>query len=159
MNAMRTNTLIAASIAVLTLLGFYQFPGHTYLQSDTQVYAPMLERVWDATVLQRDFMVQRPHMTLTIYDEAAIALRRLTGLGFQEVLAAQQVLFRALGLLGVFLIAGSLKLGTRMSLLVTSIFALGAFVGGPTVLTLEYEPIPRAFALPLLLLAIGLVTR
>jgi hypothetical protein len=156
MNALRTNTLIAASIGVLTLLGFYQFPGHTYLQSDTQVYVSMLERLWDQTVLQQDFMVQRPHMTLTIYDEAAIALRRLTGLGFQEVLAAQQVLFRALGLLGVFLIAGSMKLGTRMSLLVTSIFALGAFVGGPTVLTLEYEPIPRAFALPLLLLAIGL---
>ena len=157
MNALRTNILIAASIAVLTLLGFYQFPGHTYLQSDTQVYVPMLERVWDQTVLQQDFMVQRPHMALTIYDEAAIALRRLTGLGFQEVLTAQQILFRALGLLGVFLIAGSLKLGTRMSLLVTSIFALGAFIGGPTVLTLEYEPMPRAFALPLMLLAIGLV--
>ncbi len=143
----------------MTLLGFYQFPGHTYLQSDTQVYVPMLERAWDQTVLQRDFMVQSPQMTLTIYDEAAIALRRLTGLGFQEVLAAQQILFRALGLVGVFLIAGSLKLGARMSLLVTSIFALGAFIGGPTVLTLEYEPVPRAFALPLLLLAVGLVAR
>lgn len=159
MNALRTNLLIGAAIAVLTLLGFYRFPGHTYLQSDTQVYAPMLERVWDQTVLQQDFMVQRPHMNLTIYDEAAIALRRLTGLGFEEVLTAQQILFRGLGLLGVFLIAGSLKLGARMSLLVTCIYALGAFIGGPTVLTLEYEPIPRAFALPLLLLAIGLVAR
>jgi hypothetical protein len=157
MNSLRTKIVIAAAIAVLTLLGFYQFPGHTYLQSDTQVYVPMLERSWDHIVLQQDFMVQRPHMALTIYDETAMALRRLTGLGFQEVLTAQQILFRALGLLGVFLIAGSLKLGARMSLLVTSIYALGASVGGPTVLTLEYEPIPRAFALPLLLLAIGLV--
>lgn len=157
MSTLRRNMFIAASIAVLTLLSFYRFPGHTYLQSDSQVYMPMLERLWDPTVLQQDFMVQRPHMAFTIYDEAAIALRRLTGLGFQEVLTAQQVLFRALGLLGVFLIAASLKLGTRMSLLVTSIFALGAAIGGPTVLTIEYEPIPRAFALPLLLLAIGLV--
>ncbi len=157
MNALRTNVLIAASLAILTLLGFYQFPGHTYLQSDTQVYVPMLERAWDQTVLQQDFMVQRQHMALTIYDETALALRRLTGLGFKEVLTAQQILFRALGLLGVFLIAGSLKLGARMALLVTSIFALGAVIGGPTVLTLEYEPIPRAFALPLVVLAIGLV--
>ena len=159
MKTLRSNTLIAASLAVLTLLGFYRFPGHTYLQSDTQVYVPMLERIWDPSVLQKDFMVEHPHMALTIYDEASIALRRLTGLGFREVLTAQQVLFRALGLLGVFLIAGALKLGTRMSLLVTSIFALGATIGGATVLTIEYEPIPRAFALPLLLLAIGLVAR
>jgi hypothetical protein len=157
MKAPRTNILIATSIAVLTLLGFYQFPGHTYLQSDTQIYVPMLERALDQTVLQQDFMVRQPHTALTIYDETAVALRRLTGLGFQVVLTAQQILFRALGLLGIFLIAGSLKLSTRMSLLVTSIFALGAVIGGPTVLTLEYEPTPRAFALPLMLLAVGLV--
>ena len=152
-------TYIGVSIGVLTLLGFYWFPGHTYLQSDTQIYVPMLERLWDPSAFEHDFMVQRPHMAFTIYDEVALALRRLTGLGFQEVLTAQQVLFRALGLLGVFLIASSLKLTTRMSLLVTAIFALGATIGGATVLTIEYEPVPRAFALPLVFLAIGLIAQ
>ena len=154
---MRGHIFVAVSIAVLTLLGYFQFPGHTYLQSDSQIYLPMLERFWDPAVLGNDFMVQRPHMAFTIYDEVAVALRRLTGLGFQEVLTIQQLIFRALGLLGIFLIASSLKLSARMSLLVTSIFALGATIGGATVLTIEYEPVPRAFALPLIFLAVGLV--
>jgi hypothetical protein len=154
---MRTKVLIAVSIVALTLVGYFQFPGHTYLQSDSQIYVPMLERFWDPGVLGRDFMVQRPHMAFTIYDEVAIALRRLTGLGFQEVLTFQQLLFRALGLLGVFLVAASFGLGARLSLLVTAILGLGAAVGGPTVLTIEYEPVPRGFALPLLFLAIGLI--
>jgi hypothetical protein len=34
--------------------------------------------------------------------------------------------------------------------------SLGATIAGPTVLTVEYEPIPRAFALGLIVLAIGL---
>jgi hypothetical protein len=157
MSNISRNTLVAGSILALTLLGFFKFPGHTYLQSDTQIYVPMLEHFWDPAVLQHDFMVQRPHMAFTIYDEATLALRRLTGLGLEGVLTAQQLLFRALGLLGVFLIAGSLKLGTRMSLLVAGIYGLGAAIGGPTVLTIEFEPVPRGFALPLLLLAAGLL--
>ncbi|MCL4851787.1 MAG: hypothetical protein KJZ78_10445, partial [Bryobacteraceae bacterium] len=43
-----------------------------------------------------------------------------------------------------------------MSLLVTAIAGLGATIAGPTVLTFEYEPVPRGFAVPLLLLAVGL---
>jgi hypothetical protein len=102
-------------------------------------------------------MVRRPHLAFTIFDEMAIALRRLTGAGFREVLAAQQLIFRFLGLLGIFLVATSMRAPARMGLFVTAIFGLGAFIGGPTVLTVEYEPIPRAFALPLLFLAVGLV--
>ncbi|MCC7175035.1 MAG: hypothetical protein IT159_07545 [Bryobacterales bacterium] len=156
---MRERVEIALAIVLMTALGYLVFPGHTYLQADTQVYVPMLERLWDPAVLQRDFMVERPHMAFTIYDETAVALRRLTGWGFREVLAAQQLVFRALGLLGIFLIANSFGLGRRMSLAATGIFALGATIWGPTVLTIEYEPIPRAFSLPLLLLAVGLEAR
>ncbi|HSW51266.1 MAG TPA: DUF6798 domain-containing protein [Bryobacteraceae bacterium] len=156
---MRAGILIALTIAVLTALGYFVFPGHTYLQSDTQIYIPMLERLWNPSVLQRDFMVERPHMALTVYDEVAVALRRWTGLGFREVLTAQQLLFRALGILGIYLIARSFRLGRRMSLLVAGIFALGATIWGPTVLTVEYEPVPRGFALPLTLLALGFLSR
>jgi hypothetical protein len=57
-NITRSHVLIAFTIVALTLLGYLHFPGHTYLQSDTQIYAPMLERLWDHTALTRDFMVR-----------------------------------------------------------------------------------------------------
>jgi hypothetical protein len=95
----------------------------------------------------------------SLYDEAALGLRRATGLGYREILLGMQLVFRALGLAGIFLIVSSFGLGTRMSLAATAMFALGATIWGPTVLTIEYEPIPRAFALPLILLAIGLEAR
>ncbi|MDE3167870.1 MAG: hypothetical protein KGN36_18865, partial [Acidobacteriota bacterium] len=40
-----------------------------------------------------------------------------------------------------------------------AICTLGAVVAGPTILTVEYEPSPRAFALPLVVLAMGLASR
>jgi hypothetical protein len=148
--------LVAAAILALTLVGFLRFPGHTFLQSDTQVYMPILEHFWDPSVLGRDLLAQQPHVSFTIYDETALGLRRLTGLSFREVLALEQVVFRALGILGVFLLATALQLSTRAALLVAAIFSLGATILGPTVLLFEYEPVPRGFAIPLLLLAVGL---
>lgn len=147
---------VAAAIIALTLLSFFQFPGHTWLRQDTQIYVPMLERLWDPGVLGRDLVATRPHMTFTIYDEAAIGLRRLTGAGFGPVLMGQQLVWRGLGILGIFLIAASLGLGRWQALAAAALFTLGAVVAGPTVLTIEYEPVPRGFAVPLLLFAIGL---
>jgi len=152
----RERLLVLACIVVVTLLGFFQFPGHTWLQSDTQVYAPMLERLWDPTVLARDFMATRPHLSYTIYDETALLLRHATGWSFRNVLTLEQIVFRALGLYGIFLLARSFHLSDRMALFATAVVSLGEFVPGPSVLTIEYEPIPRGFAVPLLLLAIGL---
>jgi hypothetical protein len=40
---------------------------------------------------------------------------------------------------------------------VAAIVSLGATIGGPAVLTFEYEPTPRGFAVPLLFLGIGLI--
>jgi hypothetical protein len=140
----------------LALLSFLQFPGHTYLRSDTQIYLPILERLWDPSAFARELLAQHPHVSFTVYDEAALALRRLTGLDFERVLEAQQFLCRALGILGVFLLATALRLSTRMALLAAAIFSLGAFIGGPTVLAIEFEPVPRGFAILLLLFAVGL---
>ena len=151
-----TYLFVAAAIAGITLAGFFFFPGHTYLQSDTQIYLPILERYWDPTLFSREILAQHPHVSFTIYDEIAPLLRKITGLDFEYVLAAQQIVFRALGILGVFLIATSMGLSKRMALLAASTFALGATIGGPTVLTVEYEPVPRGFAVPLVILAIGL---
>ncbi len=151
--------LVAAGILALTLLGYFLFPGHTYLQSDTQIYVPILEHLWEPSTLGRDLLAQQPHVSFTVYDEAALWLRRLTGLGFREVLTLQQIVFRALGILGVFLLAGGLGLSPRAAWLTTALFALGATIAGPAVLIFEYEPVPRGFAIPLLFLAMGLVAR
>lgn len=149
--------LVAAAIAVLTLISFFQFPGHTWVQQDSQIYAAILEHLRDPSVLRNDMLVVRPHVSFTIYDEVAIALRDFTGLGFREVLGAQQLFTRALGIWGVYLMATAAGLAAGPALLAAAALALGTLVGGPTVLTWEYEPTPRGFAVPLLLFAIGLV--
>ena len=143
----------------LALLTFFLFPGHSWLLQDSQIYAPILEHLRDPAVLRNDILVQHPHVAFTLYDEIALGLRALTGAGFREVLAAQQIATRALGIWGVLLLAESLGLAIAPALLVTAIASLGALIPGPEVLTLEYEPTPRAFAVPLLFLAIGLVAR
>jgi hypothetical protein len=150
---------IGAAICALTLLNYFQFPGHTYLQADTQIYVPILEHIWDPSVLSSDLIVQKPHVSFTLYDEVAAALRKLTGLPFLQVLAGEQIFFRALGIFGLYLIASSAGLSTAASLLVTAIVSLGATIGGPSVLSFEYEPTPRGFAVPLLFLGIGLIAQ
>jgi len=144
------------AIAALALLTFVQFPGHTWLQQDTQIYAPVLEHQWDPSVLRNDMLVKHPLTAYTLYDEAALALRGLTGLGFREVLAFEQVLARALGIWGLYLMAEALGLAMGPALLVAAICSLGATIAGPAVLSIEYEPTPRAFAVPLLICAVGL---
>lgn len=155
---MRHFATAAASVA-LALLTFFQFPGHTWLQQDTQIYVPILEHLRDPSVLRNDILVQHPHVAFTLYDEAAIALRSLTGLGFREVLAFQQVATRAAGIWGLILMAEAMGLGLGSAILVAAICSLGAMITGPQVLTTEYEPTPRAFAVPLLLCAVGLAAR
>jgi hypothetical protein len=144
-------------LVLLSAIGFAYFPGHTYLQSDTQIYVPILERLDDPSLFEQEILAQRPHVSFTIYDESASVLRKLTGLRFETVLHAQQVLFRLCGLVGVYLIALALGLGVAPSLLVAACLGLGATIMGPSVLIFEYEPVPRAFAIGLTLLAIGLL--
>lgn len=147
----------AAGCLALALVTFFQFPGHTWLQQDTQIYAPILEHEHDPLALRNDPLVQYPHVAYTLYDEAALALGAVTGLSFREVLDIQQIAARALGIWGLWLMASAVGLSTGGAWLVTMIVSLGATIAGPEVLTFEYEPTPRAFALPLLLCAIGLI--
>lgn len=150
---------VGAAIVGMTLVNFFQFPGHTWLQQDSQIYAPILEHIWEPGALQKDIVAQHPHVAFTLYDETAIALRRVTGLDFQHVLQAEQFVTRALGIWGAYLMATALGLSDLLSLLAASVFSLGAFIVGPAVLVFEYEPTPRAFAVPLLFLAMGLAGR
>ena len=141
----------------MTLLTYFEFPGHTYLQQDTQIYVPILEHLWDSSVLNQEILVQRPHVAFTLYDELAVVLRWLTGAGFHPVLAGLQIVTRALGLWGIYLIAQTILQERRLSLLVMAIAGLGGTIDGPAVLITEYEPSPRAFAIPLVFLAVGLL--
>lgn len=152
-------TLVAAAVAALALATFFWFPGHTWLQQDTQIYVPILEHQRDASVLRNDLIAQHPHDAFTLYDEAAIGLRAATGIGFREALAAQQIVTRALGMWGLVLLAESFGLALWEAFGVAAICSLGVVVAGPTVLTLEYEATPRAFAVPLVMLAIGWASR
>jgi hypothetical protein len=148
-----------AVCVALALITFFLLPGHTWLQQDSQIYVPILEHERDPNVLRNDILVQRSHVAYTLYDEIAVALRGATGLGFREVLAAQQIATRALGIWGLMMLAGALGLGWPQAVAVAAICSLGARIAGPEVLTLEYEPTPRAFAVPLLVCAMGLAAR
>jgi hypothetical protein len=156
---MRDRLAIGAAIIALTLLSYFQFPGHTYLGSDTQIYVPMLEHIWDPSALTRDLVAPKPHLSYTLYDEITIALRWLTHSSFHGVLIGQQLLFRALQILGVYMLALSFPLARAKALVVAALFTLGATIAGPAVLTFEYEPVPRAFAVGLIFLAVGLVAQ
>ena len=79
----------------------------------------------------------------------------MTGLGFKEVLQAQQVVTRALGIWGLVLLAEAFGLPLVQALAAAAICSLGVVIAGPTVLTVEYEPTPRAFAVPLIVLRHG----
>jgi hypothetical protein len=147
----------AAGILALTALTWFEFPGHTWLQQDTQIYVPILEHLRDPAVLRRDMLVESPQVSFTLYDETARGLARVTGLGFREVLEGEQVITRALGIWGLYLMAAALGLSAPASLLVAGIVSLGATIAGPAVLSFEIEPDPRGLAVPLLFLAIGLV--
>lgn len=154
---MRARLVVAAAVALLAALTYFVFPGHTYLQQDTQIYVPMLQKLENPALFERDLLVSRPHMTWTVYDEATRFIHRVTAADFSRALTGQQLVFRALGILGVFLIGTSLGFTRRLSLFAAAIFSLGATIAGPAILTVEYEPVPRGFALPLTLLAIGLL--
>jgi hypothetical protein len=155
----RPSWAVLTAVAAMTLLGFFVFPGHTFLYSDTQIYIPMLERLWDSSLYANDPVATRPHVTYTIYDETALALRRALGGDFQRALTAQQLLFRFCGILGAWLLASALGMGIGMALVTASVYALGATIAGPAVLTFEYEPVPRGYASGLLMLAIGLAAQ
>jgi hypothetical protein len=155
----KSDLAVALGIFGLALITFFWFPGHTYLQADTQIYVPLMERLWDPSVLTRDLLASRPHLAYTLYDEAAFLIRAITHAPFRFALEAQEIVYRALGLLGVFLIGGALGLDRRIAFAVAALFGLGATIDGPAVLTFEYEPVPRGFAVMLVFCAVGLAAR
>lgn len=147
--------LLGAVFAVLTALSWISFPGHTYLISDTQIYVPLFEHLENSRLLPGELILTGAHLSFTIYDEVTLGLRSLTGLDWEWLLFAQQWLFRWIGYWGIYWLARSSGLGLAGSVLTSAVMGLGAFVYGPSVITVEYEPVPRGFAVPLLMAALG----
>lgn len=154
---MRRALLLCAGIISLTWLGFEVFPGHTYLQADTQTYVPMLERLDAPGYLSRDLVATHSHLTYTIYDEVTLFLHAVARVSLKTALIAQQVLFRAAGVLGAFLLVRAVGVTDLLAFLVAGLLNLGAALTGPGVWLVDPEPVPRGFAVGLVILAMGLI--
>src|ERR1700743_2450199 len=115
------NRSAAAAVLALTVLSFYRFPGHTWLQQDSQIWLAVLEHQRDAAVLRNDPVAQQPHTAYTLYDEVTLALSGVSGFGLRESLTFQQVLSRALGIGGLYLMATASGLTPGLALLVAAI--------------------------------------
>jgi hypothetical protein len=156
---MRRALLILAGIAAFTWLQFEFVPGHSYLQSETQVYVPILEKLDTPGLLSRDLVATHPNVTYTIYDEVTLFLHEVFRLDLEQCLLGQQIVFRAAGLWGVFLLAQSAGVGDLSALLMAALVNLGAFLSGPDLAMISREPTPRGFAVGLVLLALGMFAR
>ncbi len=152
---MRHRVAVLAAVLGITLFGLTVYPGRTFLQSDTQIYIPVLQWLEDRSLYPEDLIPTGAHVSLTFYDEAARGGKAITG-SYQASLELQQALFRACGIFGVFLIATSAGLAAPAAMGVAFLMSLGATIIGPAVLTVEYEPVPRGFAVGLILLSAGL---
>ncbi len=148
-------SLLGGFFAVLTALGLLIFPGHTFLLSDTQIYIPLFEHLRTPTLFPNELIREGAHLSYTIYDEVTLTLSRLTGLDFETTLFAQQFLYRWLGYLGAFALARAAGFSVGASVLSSALLWLGAFIYGPAIITTEFEPVPRGFAVPLLVAALG----
>ncbi|MBY0503185.1 MAG: hypothetical protein K2X03_04715 [Bryobacteraceae bacterium] len=152
---MIARSLALAALALATTLGFLYFPGHHYLQQDTQIWLPVLAHAQDPALFRNELIVTGAHVRLTIYDDATLALARWGGMSIESALLAQQLLFRFLAMLGIWLLARATGLTQMTSVLAATLASMGATIIGPAVLSVEYEPVPRGFAFGLMLLSLG----
>ena len=150
-----TPVLRWATLVALTVHGLWVMPGRAYLISDTQIYSPMLDRLVDPSLYTRELVAQKQHLSLTVWDEAVLTVRRVTGIPHEHVLDGFQAISRLIGLYGLFLIGTGLGLREAAALLIPAIVGLGASVYGPAILIVELEAVPRGIAAMLSLLALG----
>jgi hypothetical protein len=151
--------LLCLAMLAAAWLEFRVFPGHTYLEADSQLYLPMLERVDSPGLLARDLVAANPSLLLTAYDEVTVLLHKEGRLPFRRALLGQQFVFRVAALIGVFLLARATGLSQLFACLIAVIVNLGAALAGPAAFVADREPLPAGFAFSLTLLAMGLLAR
>lgn len=156
---MRRALLLFLGLALILYLEFRCFPGHSYLQGESQIFVPMLERLDAPGFLSRDPVAVSPHLTYTIYDEATLFLHRITGQSFEFVLLAQLFASRAAALLGIFQLVLSTRLNAGYSVLLAAFVNLGIVLPGLDELLIGREPVPHVIAFGFTLLALGFLAR
>ncbi|MCU0229256.1 MAG: hypothetical protein MUF01_16625 [Bryobacterales bacterium] len=145
--------MVALLLSLIAATGLMYFPGTQYLTSDTQIYVAMLEHARDPAVLAKDPLAQHPHLGLSLYDEMVNGVRAVTGLPVYPVLYGFQVLFRLVLALGAYLLALGICKGQWESLWMAAMVHATAFIPGPSVMVVEYDPVPRGYTLALNVLA------
>jgi hypothetical protein len=155
----RRRLLLVVAFFTIAGLQFEFYPGHSYLESTSQLYLPILEHLDTPGYLSRDLVATHPNVTYTAYDEITLFLRAAAKLNLRKGLILQQVVCRLAWLLGIFLMARSAQIGTAVSLLIAALVSLGTFLPGPNIWLIDREPVPRAFAFGLIILALGCLSR
>ena len=150
---------LCLSIAAITLLEFYFFPGHSFLRYDTQIFVPMLERLSAPAFLSRDFVAASPHLVFTAYDEITLFLRRALHQDFSFALMTQQFICRGAAVIGVFAIASSTGVKDSAALLLAAIVNVGVVLPGALISTTEPEAVPHALCFSLCVLSIGMLAQ
>ncbi len=150
--------LLCLALFAAAWLEFKVYPGHSYLEGETQLYAPVLERQAAPGLLSRDLVATSGELSLTAYDEATLLLHQAGRQPLGRALADQQFTFRIAALLGFYLLLRASGLSQLFSFVVAALAGLGATVAGPAVMLTNREPVPGAFAFCLILLAMGLMT-
>jgi hypothetical protein len=147
--------LLSVALAVVTFAQFALFPGHTYLEGESQIYVPVIERLDAPGYLSRDLTATHPHVAYTIYDEITLFLHQGVKLSFEHALAIQQLLFRGAGVFGIFLLLRAGRISGWYAVLIAAVLSTAATLPGISGLMLGAEPTPRVFAFGAALLSMG----
>jgi hypothetical protein len=154
---MRRSVFVCLGILAVSWVEFQIFPGHSYLQSGTLIYLPVLERLDTPGYLSRDLIATSTSVSYTIYDEVTLFAHDAARLDFKKALILQQFLFRAAAVAGIFLLARETGLSGLLSMLVAALVNLGAMLPGPAACITGPEPVPSEFAFGAAVLAMGLL--
>lgn len=151
--------LVIAGLAVCAALQFEYYPGHSYLQGESQVFAPMIERLQFPGLLSRDIVAAHPVLRYTAYDEITLAVERLGRATIEISLGIQLLIARLAGIGGMFLIARACGLQLGWAAAVAALGGLGLALPLLHVGTAGNEPTPFALALGWIVLATGQAAR
>ena len=151
--------LVVLGLLACAYFEFAVYPGHTYLAGESQVFAPMLERLRFPGLLSRDLAATHPILRYTVYDEVTLLLERFAHLDLARALALQQFAARLSSLVGIFLLASSAALPPAAAFVIAVITGIGVALPGVGVFTSDREPLPYAIALGLAMLSVGLAAK
>src|SRR3954447_27012749 len=112
--------LLGLAILGVTYVEYEIYPGHSFLEGESQIYVPVLERLDSPGFLVRDLLATHPQVTYTIYDEATLFLHKAAGLSLERALEYQQFLFRVATTAGIYMLLLSTRANRLLALVLSS---------------------------------------